>query len=50
MGIPERKAINPFGKADWEVVGVDPGVKVTAAEALETAEKLAEASAGTKNR
>jgi C-terminal processing protease CtpA/Prc len=50
MGIPEQKAINPFGKADWEGVGVEPDVKVTAAEALETAEKLAEASAGTKCR
>ena len=43
MGIPEEKAINPFGKADWEGVGVEPNVKVKAAEALETAVKLAEA-------
>ncbi len=50
MGIPEQKAINPFGKADWEGVGVEPDVKVTAAEALETAEKLAEASIGTNYR
>jgi Peptidase family S41 len=48
MGIPEEKAINPFGKADWEGVGVEPDVKVRAAEALETAMKLAEASVGTK--
>ena len=48
MGIPERKAINPFGKADWEGVGVEPDVKVRAAEALETAVKLAEASVGAK--
>jgi hypothetical protein len=44
MGIPEEKAINPFGKADWEGVGVEPDVKVKAAMALETALKLAEAS------
>jgi C-terminal processing protease CtpA/Prc len=50
MGIPEQKAINPFGKADWEGVGVEPDVKVTADEALETAEKLAEASIGTNYR
>ncbi len=37
MGIPKDKAINPFGKADWEGVGVEPDVKVKAADALETA-------------
>ena len=42
IGIPEEKAINPFGKADWEGVGVEPDVKVKAATALETAQKLAE--------
>jgi C-terminal processing protease CtpA/Prc len=42
MGIPEEKAINPFGKADWEGVGVEPDIKVKATDALETARKLAE--------
>jgi C-terminal processing protease CtpA/Prc len=42
MGIPEVRAINPFGKADWEGVGVEPDMKVKAADALEAAEKLAE--------
>jgi hypothetical protein len=42
MGIPEVKAVNPFAKADWEGVGVEPQVKVKAADALETAQKLAE--------
>ncbi|HZV60179.1 MAG TPA: S41 family peptidase, partial [Candidatus Eremiobacteraceae bacterium] len=42
MGIPETRAINPFSKTDWEGTGVEPDVKVKAAEALETAEKLAE--------
>jgi hypothetical protein len=42
MGIPETKAINPFSKADWAETGVEPDVKVKAADALETAEKLAE--------
>jgi hypothetical protein len=50
MGIPEQKPINPFGKADWEGVGVEPDEKVTAGEALETAEKLAEACVGTNHR
>jgi hypothetical protein len=50
MGIPEQKPINPFGKADWEGVGVEPDVKVTAGKALETAEKLAEASFGPNYR
>ena len=42
IGIPEEKSINPFGKNDWEGVGVEPNVKVAAADALHTAEKLAE--------
>jgi hypothetical protein len=42
IGIPEVRAINPFSKTDWEGTGVEPDVKVKAANALETAEKLAE--------
>ncbi len=42
MGIPETKAINPFSKADWAEIGIEPDVKVKAADALETAVKLAE--------
>lgn len=42
MGIPETKPINPFSKSDWAVVGVEPDVKVKAADALEIAVKLAE--------
>ena len=43
MGIPEERSVNPYGKADWEGVGVTPDVKVKAADALETAVTLAEA-------
>ena len=46
MGIPEVKPINPFSKSDWAVVGVEPDVKVKAADALETAVKLAETKLG----
>ena len=42
MGIPEVRPINPFGKADWEGTGVEPDVKVKAADALETAKDLTE--------
>jgi Peptidase family S41/N-terminal domain of Peptidase_S41 in eukaryotic IRBP len=42
MRIPETKAINPFSTTDWEGVGVEPDIKVNAAQALETAEKLGE--------
>jgi hypothetical protein len=42
MGIPETRPINPYSKADWEGVGVEPDVRVKAADALETAQKLAE--------
>lgn len=42
MGIPEARPINPFSKTDWAETGVEPDVKVKAADALQTAEKLAE--------
>ena len=42
MGIPESRITNPYGQPDWEGRGVEPDVKVTAAQALETAVKLAE--------
>jgi hypothetical protein len=42
MGIPEVLAVNPFSNTGWEGTdGVEPDVKVKAAEALETAQKLA---------
>jgi len=41
IGIPETRPINPFGKTDWAETGVEPDVKVKAADALETALKLA---------
>jgi hypothetical protein len=41
MGIPETAITNPYGQADWEGTGVTPDVKVPAADALATAEKLA---------
>ena len=42
MGIPETKAINPFATTDWAKIGVEPDVKVKAADALVIAEKLAQ--------
>jgi len=42
MGIPVVLAVNPFSSSDWEGTGVEPDVKVKAAQALETAQKLAE--------
>ncbi len=42
MGIPEVKPINPFAKTDWEGTGVEPDVKVNAADALQVAVKLAQ--------
>jgi hypothetical protein len=41
MGVTETKPINPFSKTDWAVVGVEPDVKVKAADALKKAEELA---------
>lgn len=42
MGIPEVRAKNPYGNNDWEGVGVEPDVKVKAADALSVAEQIAE--------
>ncbi len=44
IGIPETKSINPISKTDWAETGVEPDVKVKAADALETAVKLAESN------
>lgn len=39
--VPNGRAINPITKTNWEHVGVVPEVKVPAADALQTAQKLA---------
>lgn len=41
IGVPFARAINPVTKTDWEGVGVEPDVKVAAADALTAAEALA---------
>ncbi|MFC5862696.1 S41 family peptidase [Acidicapsa dinghuensis] len=41
VAIPEVKVANPYGKPDWEGVGVEPDIQVPAADALTVAEKLA---------
>ena len=41
MGLPEARVTNPFGKSGWEGVGVEPDVKVSAADALDVAQRLA---------
>jgi C-terminal processing protease CtpA/Prc len=41
MGIPETKAINPYSSVDWAEVGVEPDLKVSAANALDAALRLA---------
>jgi C-terminal processing protease CtpA/Prc len=40
--VPGARPINPISKKDWEGTGVEPDVKVNAADALEAAQKLAE--------
>jgi C-terminal processing protease CtpA/Prc len=39
--VPNGRAINPITKTNWEGVGVEPDVKVPAAEALVKARELA---------
>jgi hypothetical protein len=41
VGVPFAKSLDPVTKTNWEGTGVVPDVKVPAADALETAEKLA---------
>lgn len=41
IGIPEAKPVNPFSDKDWDGIGVEPDVKVSAADALERAKTLA---------
>jgi hypothetical protein len=41
IGVPFARAINPISKTNWEGTGVEPDVKVPAADALITAQKLA---------
>jgi hypothetical protein len=40
IAITESKPINPFSRADWAVTGVEPDVKVKAADALAEAQRL----------
>lgn len=46
IGIPETKITNPYGGPDWDGVGVEPDVKVKAADALEAAKKMAARQTG----
>lgn len=40
--VPGMSVVNPISKTNWEGTGVEPDVRVKAADALKTAEKLAE--------
>ena len=41
IGVPFARAINPISKTNWEGTGVEPDIKVPAAEALNAAKELA---------
>jgi len=41
IGVPFARAVNPITKTNWEGTGVEPDVKVSAADALQKAEELA---------
>jgi hypothetical protein len=41
IGVPFARAVNPISHTNWEGTGVEPDVKVPAAEALEVARKMA---------
>ena len=48
--VPYQRAINPITNGNWEGSGVVPDVKVSAADALQTAEKLASQRLATANK
>jgi hypothetical protein len=50
IGVPFGRPINPVTKGDWEGKGIEPDVKVSAAEALSTAEKLAADKLATQSK
>jgi hypothetical protein len=41
IGLRESRETNPYPATDWAVHGVEPDVRVSAAQALETAQRLA---------
>ena len=41
VSIPVSRARNPISRTNWEGVGVEPDVRVAAAEALQTAHVIA---------
>jgi hypothetical protein len=45
IGIQEVAPDNPYPVKGWELIGIEPDVRVTSAEALETAKKLLEETA-----
>jgi hypothetical protein len=49
IGVPFGRPINPVTKGDWEGKGVEPDVKISSADALTTAEKLAAEKLGGKD-
>ena len=50
IGVPFGRPINPVTKGDWEGKGIEPDVKVSAADALTAAEKLAAGKLGSQSR
>jgi hypothetical protein len=50
VGVPFGRPINPVTKGDWEGTGIEPDVKVSATDALTTAEKLAADTLASQSR
>ena len=50
IGVPFGRPINPVTHGDWEGKGVEPDVKVSATDALTTAQKLAADKLATKDK
>jgi hypothetical protein len=42
VAIPENRAVNPYGQADWEAIGIQPDINVPADAALKAALRQAQ--------
>ena len=47
--VPTERPLSPITKGNWEGTGIEPDVKVAAAEALDVAQKLAAEEIGKNN-
>ena len=50
IGVPYARAVNPISKTNWEGTGIEPDVKVPAAQALDKAQATGPGKAGGRGK